>query len=174
MIEAEDYWDFEIFSSEELKEASEMDNQKQRGNLKIEGIFIGDKESDYLAGVICGLDPKVILFNKCKLQFNSFQGAFCGPIGVESVTVLNSNLTSLLSYELLSNVAGESLKYLDLSYNYLAENADEFFSAFKSLKCFFCSLEYIDLSDNGFKEEEERKKYAKYVHKNWKNITIKF
>ncbi|KAK8835799.1 hypothetical protein M9Y10_040624 [Tritrichomonas musculus] len=173
MIESEDYWDFIISTSEELKDASEMEDQKQRGNLKIEGIFIGDKESYYLAGVIGGLDPKVILFNKCKLQLNSFQGNFCGPIGVESVLVLNSNLTSLLSYELLSNVAGESLKYLDLSHNNLAENADEFFTRFTSLKCFFCSLEYIDLSDNGF-NEEEIKKIAKYVHKNWKNLTIKF
>ncbi|KAK8899022.1 hypothetical protein M9Y10_001319 [Tritrichomonas musculus] len=162
MIEAEDYWDFEIFSSEELKEASEMKNPKQRGNLKIEGIFIGDEESDYLVDVTGNLDPKNILFNKCKFQFSSFDGTFCGPYGVESVTILNSNLTSTLANGLLGCVASESFKSLNSSHNNLGENANEFFSYFKSLISYFCCIKYIDLSDNGFKEEEI-KKFAKDI-----------
>ena len=173
MIEAEDYWDYIISTSEKLKDAIEMENPKLRGNLKIEGIFIGDKESNYLADVIFGLDPKVILFDKCKLQINSFHGNLCGPIGAESVTVMNSNLTSMISIGLLSDVAGESLKYLNLSHNNLGENAKEFFKFFKSILGYFCSLEYIDLSDNGIKEEEI-KEFENYIYKMGGNITIKY
>lgn len=168
--------ELKITNLQELQDASELsiEDCQQRGDLVIDGIFVDEKESDLLACVICAFDPLNIVFTNCNFQIGSFDGIFDGPKGVESVTIMNSNLTAIQAKGLLMSICGDWFKYLNLSHNNLGKDPATFFDALKEAFIYFGSIRDVDLSDNGFAKKDITK-FEKKMKKIWPyyDITIK-